>query len=328
VSNGESEAQVVERMVALMERVARQENLEARAAEIGLTPYEVFIIASLIEREAKVEEDRAKISAVIRNRLFVSMNLEIDATLYYGQDPDTSFTVLRNIDSPVQHLHVPGAATDADRQPRPGVDPRCAQPGAATAAERSDVSGARRSHPVLLLLLRAGRHRRPPRVRAHLRAASPQHRDLSRSRRPVTVAVTANTQVAAVIGDPVRHSLSPVIHGAAFRSGGLDWVMVAFEVAAGSGAAAVDAMRTLGVRGLAVTTPHKADVAAAVDEVDPAAAALRSVNTVVLRDDGTTFGASTDGAGFVGRSAPSRPACSQRWAAWAAVTTSPPLTWS
>ena len=50
-------------------------------------------------------------------------------------------------------------------------------------------------------------------------------------------------------------------------------------------AAAVAAMRTLGIGGLAVTTPHKADVAAAVDAVDPAATALRSVNTVVLHDD-------------------------------------------
>ena len=62
---------------------------------------------------------------------------------------------------------------------------------------------------------------------------------------------------------------------------------------------AVAAMRTLGIGGFAVTTPHKADVATAVDEVDAAAAALRSVNTVVLRDDGSTFGASTDGDGFV-----------------------------
>lgn len=100
ISNSESEAQVVERMVALMERVARQENLEARAAEIGLTPYEVLIIASMIEREAKLDVDRPKISAVIRNRLFVEMPLEIDATLYYGQDPDTPFSQLRQIDSP------------------------------------------------------------------------------------------------------------------------------------------------------------------------------------------------------------------------------------
>ena len=110
---------------------------------------------------------------------------------------------------------------------------------------------------------------------------------------------TGATQLTAVIGSPVRHSLSPTLHNAAFEAADRDWVMLAFEVARGSGAAAVDAMRTLGVRGLAVTMPHKSDVAAAVDVVDPAAAALGSVNTVVLRDDGTTFGASTDGAGFV-----------------------------
>jgi shikimate dehydrogenase len=107
------------------------------------------------------------------------------------------------------------------------------------------------------------------------------------------------TQLTAVIGSPVRHSLSPTIHNAAFAAAGLDWLMLAFEVTRGSGAAAVDAMRTFGLRGLAVTMPHKSDVAAAVDVVDPTAASLGSVNTVVLRTDGTTFGASTDGDGFV-----------------------------
>lgn len=100
VSNGESEAQVVERMVALMERVARQENLEALADERGLDPYQIFIIASMIEREAKLDEDRAKIAAVIYNRLFVEMPLQIDATLYYGHDTDTPFSELVSIDSP------------------------------------------------------------------------------------------------------------------------------------------------------------------------------------------------------------------------------------
>lgn len=100
ISNSESELQVVERMVALMERVGRQENLEARAADLGLTPYEVLIIASMIEREAKLDEDRARISAVIQNRLFVGMPLQIDATVYYGQDPTTPFPILRQLDFP------------------------------------------------------------------------------------------------------------------------------------------------------------------------------------------------------------------------------------
>jgi shikimate dehydrogenase len=116
---------------------------------------------------------------------------------------------------------------------------------------------------------------------------------------PSATGVSGATQLVAVIGSPVRHSLSPTLHNAAFAAAGLDWVMVAFEVPRGSGAAAIDAMHTFGVRGLAVTMPHKTDVAAAVDEVDPAARSLGSVNTVVLRDDRTTFGASTDGEGFV-----------------------------
>lgn len=115
----------------------------------------------------------------------------------------------------------------------------------------------------------------------------------------MTRPITGSTRVAAVIGSPVHHSLSPALHNAAFAAAGLDWRLVAFEVAPGGAKDAVAAMRTLGIAGLAVTMPHKADVAAAVDVVDAAAAALGSVNTVVLRDDGSTFGASTDGAGFV-----------------------------
>lgn len=115
----------------------------------------------------------------------------------------------------------------------------------------------------------------------------------------MTAPITGATRLAAVIGSPVRHSLSPALHNAAFEAAGLDWRFVAFDVAPGGAADAIAAMRTLGIGGFAVTMPHKADVAAAVDAVDDAAAALRSVNTVVLRDDGTTFGASTDGQGFV-----------------------------
>jgi shikimate dehydrogenase len=118
-------------------------------------------------------------------------------------------------------------------------------------------------------------------------------------RRPELSAISAATRVVGVIGSPVRHSLSPALHNAAFAAAGRDWRMLAFEVAPGEGAVAVSAMRTLGIAGLAVTMPHKADVATAVDELDAAAAALRSVNTVVLRQDGTTLGASTDGDGFV-----------------------------
>ena len=93
-------AQLLQRMIRLMERVGRQEGLDESAASVGYTPYQVLIIASMIEREARTSADRPKIARVIYNRLALGMPLEIDATLYYGQDPSTDFALLKTIDSP------------------------------------------------------------------------------------------------------------------------------------------------------------------------------------------------------------------------------------
>ena len=109
---------------------------------------------------------------------------------------------------------------------------------------------------------------------------------------------TATTRLAGVIGDPVRHSLSPALHNAAFAHLGLDWTYVAFEVAAGGGADAVAAMRSLGIDGLSVTMPLKAEVAEACDELSPAAAMLGAVNCV-RRSGDRLIGENTDGVGFV-----------------------------
>lgn len=114
----------------------------------------------------------------------------------------------------------------------------------------------------------------------------------------MTPAITASTRLAGVIGDPVVHSLSPVIHNAAFRALDLDWVYVAFEVAEGSAAQAVGGLRALGVGGLNVTMPHKQAVVDAVDRLTPTAELLQSVNTISWRGQ-HLLGDSTDGAGFV-----------------------------
>ena len=111
--------------------------------------------------------------------------------------------------------------------------------------------------------------------------------------------ISAATRVAAVIGSPVRHSLSPALHNAGFAATGVDWVYTAFEVEPGRTAVALDAMRVLGLGGLSVTMPHKEAAAGLVDELDPAAAALHSVNTIVPLADGRLKGYSTDGAGFL-----------------------------
>jgi shikimate dehydrogenase len=102
-----------------------------------------------------------------------------------------------------------------------------------------------------------------------------------------------------VIGHPIRHSISPVIHNAAFRALDLDWVFTAFEVAPGRAAAAVEGARDLGLAGLSVTMPHKADVVRALDQLTPTARTLGAVNTVVRRGERELVGDNTDGAGFL-----------------------------
>jgi shikimate dehydrogenase len=114
----------------------------------------------------------------------------------------------------------------------------------------------------------------------------------------VTVGISGQTRLAAVIGHPVRHSLSPLLHNAAFDALGLDWRYVALDVAPGAAAAAVAGMRALGLAGLNVTMPHKSDVAGAVDRLSAEAATLAAVNTVAWDGD-ELVGHNTDGAGFL-----------------------------
>jgi shikimate dehydrogenase len=109
----------------------------------------------------------------------------------------------------------------------------------------------------------------------------------------------SHTRLAAVIGYPVRHSLSPAMHNAAFRQLDLDWVYVACEVAPHAVDAAFAGARALGFGGLSVTIPHKAAALAAVDELSDAARQIGAVNTVVALTDGGLRGDNTDGAGFL-----------------------------
>ncbi len=104
--------------------------------------------------------------------------------------------------------------------------------------------------------------------------------------------------LAGVIGWPVTHSRSPAIHTAAAEATGADLVYVAFPVAPTATAEAVAAMRTLGLRGLSVTMPHKELVLPHLDELTEAARALGAVNCIT-NTDGHLVGDNTDGEGFV-----------------------------
>ena len=104
--------------------------------------------------------------------------------------------------------------------------------------------------------------------------------------------------MVGVIGDPVAHSLSPLLHNAAFAEMGLDWVSVGFRVPEGSAAQALVGARALGLRGLSVTMPHKGAAADLVDGLSPLAERLAAVNCVTYTGTGS-FGDNTDGPGLV-----------------------------
>ncbi len=109
--------------------------------------------------------------------------------------------------------------------------------------------------------------------------------------------VTASTGLVAVLGHPVAHSLSPRMHNAAFRAQSVDMVYLAFDVHADRLGEALDGLRALGLRGANITVPHKERVILLLDAVEPLAARLGAVNTIV-HDDGRLIGHNTDVAGF------------------------------
>jgi shikimate dehydrogenase len=110
--------------------------------------------------------------------------------------------------------------------------------------------------------------------------------------------ITGATRVAAVIGDPIDHSLSPVLHNAGYAALDLDWVYVALRVERADAPVAFAGARALvGLAGLNVTMPHKAAAARSADRVSDEVAALGVANTVV-NENGALVAHNTDVAGF------------------------------
>ncbi len=106
------------------------------------------------------------------------------------------------------------------------------------------------------------------------------------------------TRFAGVIGDPVRHSLSPALHNAAYAALGLDWAYGAFPVAPWQVDDAVAGAAALGFVGLSVTMPHKEAVLRRADQVTPVVRRLGAANTLRF-ERGQVAAASTDGEGLV-----------------------------
>lgn len=108
--------------------------------------------------------------------------------------------------------------------------------------------------------------------------------------------IDAKTQLCAVIGNPIEHSLSPAIHNAAFDHLGLNYVYLAFRVEDVS--SAIAGIRGLGIKGISVTIPHKVEVIKYVDEIDEIADRIGSVNTIVNKNS-SLKGYTTDGTAAV-----------------------------
>jgi len=105
-------------------------------------------------------------------------------------------------------------------------------------------------------------------------------------------------KVYGVIGDPIGHSMSPVMHNDLFEHNEIDATYLAFHVKKGNLEAAVTGLKALGVSGFNVTVPHKTDIIPLLDDIDPLAKAIGAVNTVV-NTNGKLIGFNTDGRGFV-----------------------------
>ena len=122
--------------------------------------------------------------------------------------------------------------------------------------------------------------------------------------------ISGTTTIAGVLGDPVHHSLSPVMQNAALRAMGLDWVFLALPAPAGELALVVRALEAMECRGLNVTIPHKHSVAGLCRELSPLAQRLGAVNVLVPMAGGGWHGTNTDVEGFC---APLREGDPGRW---------------
>jgi len=110
--------------------------------------------------------------------------------------------------------------------------------------------------------------------------------------------IKATTKIYGIFGHPVEQSLSPVMHNAAFSNLNIDCVYVAFDIQPDGLGSATTAIRTLGIKGINVTIPHKERIISFLDGTSPEATLTGAVNTIA-NDNGKLSGYNTDVGGFL-----------------------------
>ena len=110
--------------------------------------------------------------------------------------------------------------------------------------------------------------------------------------------ITGHTTLTALLGSPVAHSVSPLMHNEAFRLLGLDYAYLCFDVTPDKLKCVTDAFRVMNVRGFNLTMPDKTKMFELADEISPSAAMIGAVNTVV-QENGKLYAYNTDGIGYM-----------------------------
>lgn len=114
----------------------------------------------------------------------------------------------------------------------------------------------------------------------------------------MSVSITGHTGLTGLLGSPVAHSISPMMHNESFAQLGLDYVYLCFQVEKEDLKTAIEGLKILGVKGFNCTMPDKNRMCELADKLSPAAAISGSVNTV-LNENGTLIGHNTDGIGYM-----------------------------
>ncbi len=260
---------------------------------LHITPYQLLIVASIVEREALLARDRPRVAAVIYNRLRLGMPLGIDSTLRYA---------LHDFSKPLtaEQLH---CDSPYNTRTHHGLPPTpISNPG----TRRDRGRGAPRARALPVLRRRRRRLRRAgllDELRRSSKATPPPTSRRSRGTagafRPAREASSACVRLG-VLGWPVAHSRSPAMQTAAFAAVGLhDWSYQRLPVPPELFAQTVRALGGAGFLGANVTIPHKEAALALADSASAAARAIGAANTLTFAADGTIEAENTDAPGLI-----------------------------
>ena len=111
--------------------------------------------------------------------------------------------------------------------------------------------------------------------------------------------ITGKTNLVGLLGQPVNHSLSPIMHNAAYEEMGLDWCYVAMACDSQDLEKSTKALRYLGFKGLNITIPHKQEILKACNKLTEIANDIQAVNTLIPEKNNQWIGANTDVQGFL-----------------------------